>query len=130
MIVQDNHRSLQKMQDCWKKFENVVIDKDEEISCPKNHSQSLIAQIKMPENKKMQKEKLEQCIDNKSLLHKETMTNLVEVGISLEVEGQTMYTDTSANPSASTNKISVINGAKQVYEEDITPKVVKKTRKL
>jgi hypothetical protein len=52
---------------------------------------------------------VEQLINKDSLIGKETLTNPVELGIFSEVEVQTTDTKTLANPSVSTNKISMIN---------------------
>jgi hypothetical protein len=91
----------------------------------------LITQIKKLKNeKKMQQEKLEQLINKDSLIDKETMTNPVELGISSNIKVQMMDTKTLANPSVSTNKISMINKATQVYEEDIIPKVNQENSKI
>jgi hypothetical protein len=97
----------------------------------RNHSQSLITQIKKLKNKKRcNNKKLEQLINKDSLIDKETMTDLVELGISSDVEVQTTDTKTLANPSVSTNKISMINKVTQVYEEDIIPKVNQENSKI
>jgi hypothetical protein len=58
VILLNNHKSLQKMQDL---LDKVVANKDEEISRLRNHIQSLIAQIeKLKNEKKSQQEKLKQ----------------------------------------------------------------------
>ena len=62
---------------------------------------------------------MKQLNNKDSLINKETMTDLVELGISSNVEVQMMDWKTLANPSVSTNTISMINKATQVYEEDI-----------
>lgn len=49
MILQDNEKSIHSMQ---KGTEKTIVDKDEEICHLKNHSQSLIRQIKKVENDK------------------------------------------------------------------------------
>jgi len=60
----------------------------------------------------MQHEKLEQLINNESLINKETMTNLYKLWISLYVEIQMIVIETLPDPIASTNKVSTINKTK------------------
>jgi hypothetical protein len=60
----------------------------------------------------MQHEKLEQIINNESLINKETMTNLYKLWISLYVEIQMTVIETLPDPIASTNKVSMINKTK------------------
>ena len=43
VILQENKKSMQNMQ---KEIDKIIIDKNEEISHLKNHSQNLITQIK------------------------------------------------------------------------------------
>ena len=72
--------NFNKNQDLKKKFDKVVIDKDEEISWLKKHSQSLIVQIKkLKSEKKMQQEMVEQLISKESMINKETMNNPIEI---------------------------------------------------
>jgi hypothetical protein len=40
VILQDNQNSIEKTQ---KEFDKVVVDKDKEISCLKNHNQSVMS---------------------------------------------------------------------------------------
>jgi hypothetical protein len=61
-------------------FDEVVIDKDEDISRLNKHSQSLITQIKRLENeKKSQQEMLKQLTNKESLIDKERMTDPIEI---------------------------------------------------
>ena len=66
-----------------KKLGKALTNKYDAISSLRDDSQSLIMKIKKIKNeKKMQHGKLEQLINKFSLIDKETMTSLVEVGIS------------------------------------------------
>jgi hypothetical protein len=60
VILQDSQKSIQKLQDHQKEFDKVVIDKDEEISHLKEHSQKLLAQIKKSKDKMQCNQNLEQ----------------------------------------------------------------------
>jgi hypothetical protein len=115
-ILQGNQRSTQKMK---KEFDRVVADKDKEIYRLKNHSQSLIAQIKKLKNEKCHKKKrLKQLTNRESLLDKEAMTNPIEVEKLSDVKVQMMEI-----PRVLMNRNLVINKATLVYEEDIMPNV-------
>jgi len=46
VILQDTHKSIQKLRDRWKEFDKVLANKDEENSHLKDYSQKLLAQIK------------------------------------------------------------------------------------
>jgi len=123
-----------------KELDEIITDKNEEISRLKSHSQNLIAQIKKLKGEKLQQETLKQLVRKKSTIDKETMndpievkksstvkihvaeegtnTNLVEVGTTSDVEVQTMEV-----PSVLTNKSSSINKTTSVHEENKTLKV-------
>jgi len=108
-----------------------VVDKDEDISCLENHSQSLIPQIKKLEiERRCNKKKLEQIINKDFKIDKETMVDLVELRISLDIEIQKIEIETLTNPCVATNKNLVINRGTQVCEEDITPKVNRENSKI
>jgi hypothetical protein len=50
LINQDDQMTVQKRQE---EFDKVVVNKEEEICCLKNHNQILIAQIKNLKNEKI-----------------------------------------------------------------------------
>jgi hypothetical protein len=62
--------------------------------------------------------KLGKCVHKEPLVNKETMTNPIEVGISSNIEVQTL-----GNLDISTNKNVIINKETQVSKEDILPNV-------
>ena len=123
-----------------KEIDKIIIDKNEEISHLKNHSQNLIAQIKkLKGEKKSQQETLKQLTSKKSLIGKETMTNLIEIKKSLVVQIQVAKKGTNTSlievktmwdvgvqmmetSSVLINKSSSINNATLVHEENKTPK--------
>ena len=59
---------------------------DEELSCVRNPNQSLLAQIKKLKVEKKTQPKLYPHVNKEHQVNKETMTDLVEVGISSNVE--------------------------------------------
>jgi len=66
VILQDGQMSIQQLQDC-QKLDQVITEKDEEISRLKNHSKNLIAQIKkLKQEKKSQQEAQEQLNKNEA----------------------------------------------------------------
>ena len=66
VILQDSQMSIQQLQDC-QKLDQVITEKDEEISRLKNHSKNLIAQIKkLKQEKKSQQEAQEQLNKNEA----------------------------------------------------------------
>jgi hypothetical protein len=96
IILQDNQKIVQKVQ---KEFDKVIVDKDEEISCLKNHSQNLIAQIKkLKGKKKSQQETLKQLTNKKSLIDKETMSDPIEIKKSSAVKIQVAEKGTNIDP--------------------------------
>jgi hypothetical protein len=137
VILQENKKSMRNMQ---KEIDKVIIDKNEEISCLKNHSQNLIAQIKkLKGEKKSQQEMLKQLMNKKSLIDKETMIYPTEIKKSSAVQIQVAEKGTSTNPvevkstsdvgvqtleipSVLTNRGSSINNATSMHEEKKTPK--------
>jgi hypothetical protein len=42
VILQDNHKSIQKLQDRQEECGKIIIEKDEEISCLRNHSKNYL----------------------------------------------------------------------------------------
>jgi hypothetical protein len=74
VILQENQKSISKVQ---KEFDEVVKDKNEAISCLKEHNQKLLNQIKKSKNSKQCVQKLEQEKDNleKSLSEKKNEEN-------------------------------------------------------
>ena len=76
-----------------KDFDKVVANKDKEISHLKNHSQSLIPQIKkLKSGKKSEQEKVEVLTSKKSTIDKETMKiqnfcQILSKGINIEPIG-------------------------------------------
>jgi hypothetical protein len=137
VILQENKKSMRNMQ---KEIDKVIIDKNEEIYCLKNHSQNLIAQIKkLKGEKKSQQEMLKQLMNKKSLIDKETMIYPTEIKKSSAVQIQVVEKGTSTNPvevkstsdvgvqtleipSVLTNRGSSINNATSMHEEKKTPK--------
>lgn len=72
-------------------FKKNLLEKDEEISHPRNHSQNLLSQIKKLKNEmKTQQKKLEQLVNEESLIDKETIMDPVELEKFLEVKVQTI----------------------------------------
>jgi chromosome segregation ATPase len=70
MILQDNQKSIQKLQDRQKECDKIIIEKDEEISRLRNHNQKLLAKILKLKEKKQCFQKLEQ--ENQGLKEKLT----------------------------------------------------------
>jgi hypothetical protein len=70
MILQDNQKSIQKLQDRQKECDKIIIEKDEEISRLRNHNQKLLAKIMKSKEKKRCFQKLEQ--ENQGLKEKLT----------------------------------------------------------
>ena len=59
-------------------FDKIISNKDKEVFLLKNHSQSLIAQIKkLKYEKKSQQEMLKKLIIKETMVNKETMTEIV-----------------------------------------------------
>ena len=59
---------------------------DEELSCVRKPNQSLLAKIKKFKVENKTQPKLDPHVNKEHLVNKETMTDLVEVGISSNVE--------------------------------------------
>jgi hypothetical protein len=70
VILQDNQKSIQKLQDRQKECDKIIIEKDEEISRLRNHNQKLLAKIMKSKEKKQCFQKLEQ--ENQGLKEKLT----------------------------------------------------------
>jgi hypothetical protein len=70
MILQYNQKSIQKLQDRQKECDNIIIEKDEEISYLRNHNQKLLAKIMKSKEKKKCFQNLEQ--ENQGLKEKLT----------------------------------------------------------
>jgi hypothetical protein len=70
VILQDNQKSIQKLQDRQKECDKIIIEKDEEISHLRNHNQKLLAKIMKSKEKKRCFQKLEQ--ENQGLKEKLT----------------------------------------------------------
>jgi hypothetical protein len=70
VILQENQKSISKMQ---KEFDEVITDKNEEISRLKDHSQKLLAQVKKSKATKQSNQRLEQ---EKEDIEKEYKKNL------------------------------------------------------
>ena len=76
MISQGNKKLEQKKQ---KEVEKIVTSKDEEITCLKNHSQDLIAQIKKLKREKSSQEEIQEELHQKEVdLQNEFNKNLLE----------------------------------------------------
>ena len=60
MILQDNQKSIQKLQDQQKECDKIIIEKDEEISRLRNHNKKLLAKIMKSKEKTRCFQKLEQ----------------------------------------------------------------------
>jgi hypothetical protein len=70
VILQDNQKSIQKLQDRQKECDKIIIEKDEEISHLRNYNQKLLAKIMKFKEKKRCSQKLEQ--ENQGLKEKLT----------------------------------------------------------
>ena len=57
MISQEDQKSRQKMQ---KEFDKVIKDKEEEISCLRDHNQKLLFQIKKAKDRAQDHQKIEE----------------------------------------------------------------------
>jgi hypothetical protein len=96
VILQENKKSMENMQ---KEIDKIIIDKNEEISRLKNHSQNLIAQIKrLKGEKKLHQETSTQLANKKSLIDKETMTDPIKMKKSSVVKIQVMENGTIRDP--------------------------------
>jgi hypothetical protein len=60
VILQDNQKSIQKLQDGQKECDKIIIEKDKEISHLRNHNQKLLAKIMKSKDQKQCVQKLEQ----------------------------------------------------------------------
>jgi hypothetical protein len=69
VILPDNQKSIQKLQDRQEEYDKIIIEKDEEISRLRNHNQKLLAKIMKSKEKKQCFQKFEQ--ENQGL--KETL---------------------------------------------------------
>ena len=72
MITDDGQKSITKMQ---KEFDKVTMDKEEEISCLRDHKQKLLVQIKKAEDKAQYNKKPEK--ENQDL-QKKLLENIEE----------------------------------------------------
>jgi predicted RNase H-like nuclease (RuvC/YqgF family) len=70
MILQDNQKSIQKLQYRQKECDKIIIEKDKEISRLRNHNKKLLAKIMKSKEKKRCSQKLEQ--ENQGLKEKLT----------------------------------------------------------
>jgi hypothetical protein len=70
VILPDNHKSIQKLQDRQEECDKIIIEKDEEISRLINHNQKLLAKIMKSKEKKRCFQKFEQ--ENQGLKEKLT----------------------------------------------------------
>jgi hypothetical protein len=52
VILPNNHKSIQKLQDRQEEYDKIIIEKDEEISRLRNHNQKLLAKIMKSKEKK------------------------------------------------------------------------------
>jgi hypothetical protein len=111
-----------------KKSDKFIIDKDAEISRLKNHNQSLVTLIKKLKNeKKSQKERLEQFYSKETMTSEETILEPIEIkklpikkiqtsekGINTNLVNLTTHVKRSSNV-----EVETIQG----YEEDSFPKI-------
>jgi hypothetical protein len=70
VILLDDQKSIQKLQDRQEECEKIIIEKDEEISRLRNHNQKLLAKIMKSKEKKQCFQKFEQGLKEK-LIEKE-----------------------------------------------------------
>jgi hypothetical protein len=70
VILPDNQKSIQKLQDRQEECDKIIIEKDEEISRLRNHNQKLLAKIMKSKEKKQCFQKFEQ--ENQGLKEKLT----------------------------------------------------------
>jgi hypothetical protein len=70
VILPDNQKSIQKLQDRQEECDKIIIEKDEEISRLRNHNQKLLAKIMKSKEKKRCFQKFEQ--ENQGLKEKLT----------------------------------------------------------
>jgi predicted RNase H-like nuclease (RuvC/YqgF family) len=70
VILSDNQKSIQKLQDRQEECDKIIIEKDEEISRLRNHNQKLLAKIMKSKEKKRCFQKFEQ--ENQGLKEKLT----------------------------------------------------------
>jgi hypothetical protein len=77
MLLLDKQQSILEIQ---KECDKIIIDKDVEICCLKNHNQSLVTQIKKLKNEnKSQKEMLEQFYCKEAMTSEETILEPIEI---------------------------------------------------
>jgi hypothetical protein len=77
MLLSDKQQSILEIQ---KECDKIIIDKDAEICRLKNHNQSLVTQIKKLKNeKKSQKERLEQFYSKEAMTSEETILEPIEI---------------------------------------------------
>jgi predicted RNase H-like nuclease (RuvC/YqgF family) len=70
VILSDNQKSIQKLQDRQEECDKIIIEKGEEISRLRNHNQKLLAKIMKSKEKKRCFKKIEQ--ENQGLKEKLT----------------------------------------------------------
>jgi hypothetical protein len=68
VILRDNQKSIQKLQDRQEECDKIIIEKDEEISRLRNHNRKLLAKIMKSKEKKQSFQKFEQ--ENQGLKEK------------------------------------------------------------